>query len=204
MSHRNPLTIIKQKIKSFEEEYITLEHIIESFGEFGFSFMLIFFAIPMLFPVLPPGVSAFCGVPMIFFAIQKLQGKEKPTLPKKFLAKKIKTKHLLIFISKVAPIFNFLEKFLKARLVFLTKGIFEKIVFVAILILAAISSTPAPFAHTIPSFGVILVMLGFITHDGIMVILGLITGIIGVFIASMVLVFGVEIIDKLIKMMNLG
>lgn len=166
---------------------VTLGEINEYLSERGFALLLILFSFPMAIPLpYPPGFTTILGLPLLFFSIQMIMGMDKPSLPKWIANKTIKTSHLVFSIEKSAKYFIKLEKLLKPRLAYFSSIHGEKLIgFVAMF--CAISITlPIVLGNAIPSAGIFIMALGLLGKDGLVIIIGIITSIIGLFVASLI------------------
>ncbi|RYE11549.1 MAG: hypothetical protein EOP34_12170 [Rickettsiales bacterium] len=58
---------------------------------------------------------------------------------------------------------------------------------------------PIIFGNTLPSVGIILISIGIINRDGVITLFGVVIGLIGIILASLVAIVGFEAISLLIK-----
>lgn len=166
---------------------ISLGEINEHLSERGFALLMILFSFPMAIPLpYPPGFTTVLGLPLLFFSIQMLMGMDKPSLPAWIANKTIQTSHLVFAVEKSAKYLTKLERLLKPRLAYFSSIHGEKLIgFVAIL--CAISITlPIMFGNAVPSAGIFIMALGLLGKDGLVIIIGIIVSIIGLFVASLV------------------
>jgi hypothetical protein len=191
------VSLIEKKLK--DKKDIEVSSLINFFEHKSFGFLLLLFSIPTAFPVLPPGLSTICGVPMIFLALQLLLGFKSPYLPKFIAKKKLPSKSLKTILNKSIPYLVKIEKYIKPRAEILTGNVGEKIISLVILILAVIISLPIFFANMVPSLGIIFLSLAIIERDGISAIIGYLFSILGIIIASLVVVLGVEFVVYLFE-----
>lgn len=191
---------IKEILESLlkeEKKSVSIYELINLLNKNSIYILLIIFAIPNLLPI--PGLSTIIGIPMIIFAIQILYGSSKPILPNFIINKQINFENFRNAIGKILPVLSKVESFSKKRVGLFTNIIGEKIACIFILLFALTITLPIIFGNTLPSIGIILISIGLINKDGVMVIFGIITGVIGIALASLVALLGVEIIDFLIK-----
>lgn len=178
-----------------ENEEISLFDVNHFLHEKGFALVLILFSFPMAIPLpYPPGFTTILGLPLIFYGMQMLLGRIDPWLPKFIGAKTIKISHLKFAIDKSQKFFRYIEKFSKPRMLILTSPKGEKIVGFFVLICAVTIALPIWFGNAIPSLGILVMSLGVLNRDGLAVIIGVIISIIGVSIASLVVIWGVKFV----------
>ena len=188
-SQQIPASQLLQELvdKNKSTNSISLGEINEHLNERGFALLMILFSFPMAIPLpYPPGFTTVLGLPLLFFSIQMLLGMDKPSLPAWIAKKTIKTSHLSFAVEKSAKYFMKLEKLLRPRLAYFSSIHGEKLIgFVSML--CAISITlPIMFGNAVPSAGIFIMALGLLGKDGVVIIIGIITSIIGLFIASLV------------------
>ncbi len=188
-SQQIPASQLLQELvdKNKSANNISLGAINEHLNERGFALLMILFSFPMAIPLpFPPGFTTVLGLPLLFFSIQMILGMDKPSLPAWIAKKTIKTSHLAFAVEKSAKYFLKLEKLLRPRLAYFSSIHGEKLIgFISML--CAISITlPIMFGNAVPSAGIFIMALGLLGKDGLVIIIGIITSIIGLFIASLV------------------
>lgn len=165
------------------------------FEETGFAVVMILFSLPIAIPLpYPPGSTAIFGVPLMIFSLQMLFGYSHVFLPKWLANISISNKKILAFSNKAGPKIKKLEKYLKPRFDFVENIIFEKIVSMFSFICAFAISTPVPFTHSLPAWGISIVFLGMLRRDGLVISLGFLVGIFGLFIASLMLIMSYNLL----------
>ncbi len=182
-----------------DDELLSLFEVNHFLHEKGFALLLILFSFPMALPLpYPPGFTTILGLPLIFYGIQMILGRVDPWLPKFIGSKTIKISHLRFAIEKSQKFFCFIEKFSRPRLLSLTSPNGEKVVGFFVLICAITITLPIWFGNAIPSLGILVMSLGVLNRDGLAVIIGVVISIIGVFIASLVVIWGVKFVKGII------
>lgn len=170
-----------------ESKHISLGEINESLSERGFAILMILFSFPMAIPLpYPPGFTTLLGIPLLLFSIQMIIGMNKPSLPHWVANRKITTSHLMFAVDKSAKYFLKLEKLLKPRLPYFSSDIGERIIGVVSFLCAISIALPIMFGNAVPSAGIFIMSLGLLGKDGVVIISGIITSIIGLFIAFLV------------------
>lgn len=64
---------------------------------------------------------------------------------------------------------------------FINIDIAERLVGVVFILLAIVLSLPVPFGNLIPGFAISFIAIGLIVHDGLMLAIGLVCGVISFF-----------------------
>lgn len=122
---------------------------------------------------------------------------EKPFLPKWVSKREIKVSHLSFTIEKSVKYFLKVEKFLKPRLPYFSSFSGERLIGVVSLLCSISVILPIMFGNAVPSAGICVMSLGLLSKDGVVIILGVILSIIGLFVSAMVVYFlaiGVKVI----------
>lgn len=184
--------------------YLSIFEILHILKEKGFSLFMILFSFPMAIPLpYPPGFTTILGTPLLFFAFQMLLGREEPWLPEWVGNKKIKVEHLDFAITKALPYFKKLEALLKPRMLFISSDFGKRLIGLMAFACSISIVLPIWFGNAIPSAGIFLLYLGLLERDGLAIIIGYVTSIIGLIIAAAVVMVGVKAFQALIgKMIN--
>ena len=178
--------------KNFNDR-IPIEDIMMAMNTGGFGLVLMFFSLPILIP-LPPPLPSLISMPLVIFAIQMMAGIKAPKLPKMISKKTIQRTILAHIIEKSAVYFSKAEAISKPRLIFLSSGIFEKIIGFFFLIFSISILIPLPLTNFLPGMGILIASFGLIGKDGVIIIIGLLVGIIGIAVACTAFFLGVEIL----------
>jgi hypothetical protein len=170
-----------------DKETISLGEINNHLSERGFALLMILFAFPMAIPLpYPPGFTTVLGLPLLIFSIQMLLSMPKPLLPKWIADKKIKSSHLIFAIDHSAKYFLKAEKLLRPRLEYFSSSSGERIIGFVSLFCSIIIVLPIWGANAIPSAGILIMSLGLLGKDGAVIIIGIITSLIGLFVACII------------------
>jgi len=161
-----------------------VSEILEDFHENGILLALIFFALPVAIPLpYPPGFTTIMGTPLIILAIQMLLGSKKVKLPQKINDYEIKNSTLKMISLKTVPALIALEKFIKPRGGFAKSVACEQFVGFVSLIGGISVAIPLPLTNAVPALGITVMALGLLNRDLLVIFVGLIIEIIGIFIA---------------------
>ncbi len=166
------------------QELVSFGEISDYLSERGFAILMILFAFPMAIPLpYPPGFTTVLGLPLVIFSYQMILGLHKPVLPQWIANKTIKIAHLTFAIEKSAKYFAKAEVLLKPRLEYFNTTAGEKIIGLLSLLCAIVIALPIWGANALPSAGILIMSLGLLSRDGIVIIIGIITSVIGLLVA---------------------
>jgi hypothetical protein len=186
------LSLVKDKQ---EDSKMTVKELVQGFSHSGLGIMLILFSFPMAIPLpYPPGFTTILGLPLFFISIEMILGRKYLWIPERIAKKELSVKHIKIAINAAAKFFAFSERILRPRLEFFSSINGEKIIGVISLICSISVILPIMFGNALPSAGIMIMAIGFLYRDGLVIILGIITSIVGLFVAGLVVVFGVKIV----------
>jgi hypothetical protein len=177
------------------KQQVSIADIMSLLHQYSFSLCLIIFALPCVLPL--PAVSFFGGIPLMLFAIQMIMGYDAAWIPLKISKKTILSSHIEKVITKSVPYLTKAESFFKFSIAIKNIDFAEKLVGVFALIFAIYITLPVIFGNSLPSFGIILMALGLLKRDYLLIIIGVISGAIGIVLASAVIFGGLSLIDKL-------
>ena len=168
-----------------ERDVVTLNDFKDIMHERSFCLLLLIFALPIAAPVpYPPGFTAILGLPMVVLAYQMMMGWDTPWLPKWVGRKTLRRATLARFIEKSAPYLRHYERLSKQRLAIFSTQRAERLVGMIAFLCAISIMLPIPFGNAIPSSGILCMMLGLLTRDGVIIFLGMCISIFGLVISA--------------------
>ena len=164
---------------------IALGDLVDILGDRAFGALLLILSIPNILPV--PGLSTATGLPMLLIGAQIAAGRDRPWLPRRIAAVTLERDAFLRVIAKAKPHVDWLERHLRPRLPALTAPAAERLLGLAVMILAAVLALPIVFGNQPPALAIALIALGLIEKDGVFVAAGLVAGLIAIAIVAAVL-----------------
>ncbi len=183
------------EIKQHEGEHITVQELVTTFREGGFSLLLIIFCAPLALPLPALGIAQIMALPILLLSMQLAVGRKSPWVPEKIGRKRMKMTSMVKIVDTAVPWLQKLEYFLKPRLKFISTGIGQRFVGVACILCAISVAMPFPFSNTVPSMGIVIMCLGLLERDGLAIMGGLAVGAMGICLAIAVVWFGVEAVE---------
>lgn len=183
--------------KHKENGTVRIYEISNFFEHIGLAFILMLFAAPMALPVpVPPGINVILATPIILLALQITAGKQNVWLPNKVKDKSIRTETLSNMLQSFIPKVEWLERFIRPRLTILNAPPIKNLFGLAGVLMALTICIPIPGTNTIPSFGIVMMCIGWITHDGLFTLVGAFIGLVWIAILCYVaIVFGPEAVE---------
>lgn len=164
---------------------ISLGEIMDALGDRAFGALLLILSIPNVLPV--PGLSTATGVPMILLGAQMAAGRHSPWLPRRMLAASFDRKAFLGVIRRARPWAERVERHLRPRLPAMAGPTAERLLGLAVVVLAVILSLPIVFGNQPPALAIALIALGLMESDGVFVSAGLVAGLLAIVIVAAVL-----------------
>lgn len=197
MSIRSLSQLIDEYCQTIHKPQTSIADILEAFHERGLGMVLILFATPMALPIpVPPGINVLLATPLIFLTLQQAMGAHTVWLPEKIKRKEMDSGKLKGMLQKILPFLRKIEFFLRPRLSWITNDGISRLMGVLGFIMALTVCIPLPLTNTVPSFGIALMAIGFMTRDGLAVLGGALIGTTWVaMLATAVLIFGPEAFD---------
>ncbi len=196
--------LLEKVVEEYKDlDTITFREIKFALHERGFGLLNVIFSIPLAVPIpYPPGLTTIFGLPLLFFSVQMILGFDSPWLPKSVGDRTIKKETLARVVTGANPYLKRIEVILKPRLVFMSYRFGERVIGVVSFLCAISIALPIIFGNFVPALGILVMSLGLLRRDGLVIIIGIIISIIGLFVAMAVVLFGVAavtaIFDKLI------
>jgi len=164
---------------------IALGDVMAVLGDRAFGALLLILAIPNILPV--PGLSTATGLPMILIGAQMAAGRSGPWLPRRMAAVTLDRDAFLSVMRRAKPWAERVERSLRERLPGFSGPTAERLLGLAVMILAGVLALPIVFGNQPPAFAIALIALGLIERDGAFVLAGLIAGLLAIAITAAVL-----------------
>ncbi len=182
---------IESAVNSSSADRMIVADLIAAMNGAGFGLAILIFALGVVIP-LPPPLPGLIAIPLIIFAVQMIAGCHSPKLPK-FLANfAVKRSVVATVMRKANPFISRVEKVLRPRLSFMLTPVMERIVGIFIFIFASFIFLPMPLSNFIPGVGILMISFGLVGRDGLAVLCGITTGIVGISISIAAVLVGVE------------
>ncbi len=183
--------VIEDVVNSSSADRVLVKDLVDAMDSVGFGLAIMIFAFGIIIP-LPPPFPSIISIPLVLFAAQMMAGYTSPKLPKRFANLSVKRSVLAMLIQKSSSYIRKVEKILKPRLSFMFYPGVERVVGFFIFIFSTFVLLPMPLSNFIPGLGVLIISFGLLGKDGVVVILGIITGLTGITISITAVVLGVE------------
>jgi hypothetical protein len=182
-------TIFRRIGQKDKESSTEISELLTDFQENSFLITMIFFALFIAIPLpYPPGFTTIMGIPLLILSLQMLFRYKRVFLPSRINNYTISNDLLIKISDKILPILKFTEKYIKPRFKF-TKSVYcEQFVGLISLICSIAIIIPLPLTNSIPALGIIIMSLGLLNRDGLTILIGFATSIVGVIVASLAVI----------------
>lgn len=162
----------------------TVGEVIEQFHENGFALILILFSLPVAIPLpYPPGFTTLFALPLFVLSWQMMRGYHNIKMPNFISKYEVQNVTLAKIATKMIPILEWFEKYLKKRYSFAESVYCEQLVGLLSFIFAFAIAIPLPMTNSIPAWGITIMALGLLKRDGLVIFCGSIVGAVGTIIA---------------------
>ena len=185
---RRTSQLLRDFVTSHPEPRISLGALRDALGDRGFGVLLFIFALPNLVPVNIPLLSAVLGLPLVLLAAQLTYGRHKPWFPHWLTKQSFPRDGFANVVLRSLPYLERTERLLRPRLTFLLSWTGERLIGLAILILALVLALPIPFANWLPACAIAIIGLAIVEKDGLAVLAGLAVGVASLTVAAAVVV----------------
>jgi hypothetical protein len=135
--HAPRISEILDAISGSKRKTVSVQDVLEAFGDRAFGALLFVFAAPVALPM-PPGVSAILGAPLLFITAQLMVGRRTLWLPKALAERTMTRADFVTLMGKVSPYLTWLERRLKPRFTFLYNPWLDRVTGLLCLVLAII------------------------------------------------------------------
>jgi hypothetical protein len=198
-NNRSASDVLLELVRAFPRERISVQDLIDGLGDRSWGFALLLFGLLSAIAIIP-GLATLTAVPLFFFGLQMLIGYRTPWLPR-FIAKRdLGRADLETAIVAGKPIMQQIERICRPRLTFLIGRPSERVLGLLVFVLAVIIALPGPFTNFPPGMAIVFMSIAIIERDGLMLLAGLITSVIALYLGWLVLAFFVTYALSLIGM----
>jgi hypothetical protein len=180
--------LLRDFVTSHPEPRISLGVLRDALGDRGFGVLLFIFALPNLVPVNIPLLSAVLGLPLVLLAAQLTYGRHKPWFPRWLTERSFPREGFANVVLRSLPYLEGAERLLRPRLTVLLSWTGERLIGLAILILALVLFLPIPFANWLPACAIAIIGLAIVEKDGLAVLAGLAVGVASLAVAAAVVI----------------
>src|SRR5262245_12451337 len=180
--------LLRDFVTSHPEPRISLGVLRDALGDRGFGVLLFIFALPNLVPVNIPLLSAVLGLPLVLLAAQLTYGRHKPWFPRWLTERSFPREGFANIVLRSLPYLERAERLLRPRLTVLSSWTGERLIGLAILILAIVLALPIPFANWLPACAIAIIGLAIVEKDGLAVLAGLAVGVASLMVAAAVVI----------------
>jgi hypothetical protein len=170
-----------------ESERVTIGEILDALDNRAFGLATLLFAIPSVIPM-PPGVPTVVGIALLIVSIQMVLGREDLWLPSLLSKRSFSRKALVDGFLKIKPQLDFIERFTRPRLLFLTGRLATVMIGIVILAMAVVLILPLPPGGNFPpALACAVLGMGLVERDGAIVLLGLVVTVAASIAAALLL-----------------
>jgi hypothetical protein len=180
---RAPLSLMLQTLAGdARRERITMADLLDFLGDRALAALLFVFAVPNVLPM-PPGTSILLGAPLVFLAAQLALGR-RPWLPAVIAQRSLRREDFAAIVRRIHPWLTRAERMLRPRAVLLARPPLEYLVGLVCLLLAIVVLLPVPLGNMLPALAISLMALGILEHDGLWILVGLVTAVVSAVVVS--------------------
>ena len=156
-----------------DAETLTLDDMVDAFGERALGAVMILIAVVSLLPW-PPGGKVVFSLPLMLIASEVTLQRQTLWLPGWLLRRSVSRSGYASGIAKALPAVRFIENLSKPRLPFLTGPLARMVIGLICLFLAVMLAFPVPFGDMLPAVTIVIFGFALMQRDGVATIAGLI------------------------------
>lgn len=153
------------------DDRVTVASIRDGLGDRSFAALLVVFAAFNMIP-LPPGASAFLGLPMVIVAAQMMYGSRRAWLPGFLMNRSISAEQFRTVMDWAVPRLDRLEQLIRPRYWPFWRRRGDRVVGFLALVMAIVVTLPIPLGNWLPAFTTALLGLSLVQRDGILLAIG--------------------------------
>lgn len=150
---------------------VSIGSIRDALGDRSFAALLVFFAFFNLLP-LPPGATAFLGLPLVLVSAQMVFGSRRAWLPKVLTKRSVSAETFRSIMARVIPRLIWIEQMIRPRYWPFWRRHGDRVIGIIALVMAIVITLPIPFGNWPPAFATALLGLALSERDGILFAIG--------------------------------
>lgn len=155
---------------------VSIGHIRDTLGNRSFAPLLVLFAAFNLIP-LPPGASAFLGLPLVIVSAQMVYGSKRAWLPAFILNRSLSAETFRSVMEWVIPRLVSIERWIRPRYWPFWRRRGDRVIGLFVLLMAIVVTLPIPLGNWFPAFSAALLGLALSERDGILFAIAILVGI---------------------------
>lgn len=155
------------------DERLTLDEMVDAFGERALGAVMILIAVVSLLPW-PPGGKVVFSLPLMLIASEVTLQRQTLWLPGWLLRRSVSRAGYASGISKMLPAVRFIENLSKPRMPMLTGPLARMVIGLICLFLSIMLAFPVPFGDMLPAVTIVIFGFALMQRDGLATIAGLV------------------------------
>jgi hypothetical protein len=163
--HRS-LSVVLKDISERPDDNFTIADVRDALGDRSFATLLFLFAAINCLP-LPPGSSAFLGLPTLIISAQMVFGQSKVWLPDFILKRPISAERFRQIVEKLSPWLQKTERLVRPRYWPFPDMLIDRVIGLIAFVLSVLLVAPIPLGNWLPAFAMALFGLALSERDGI-------------------------------------
>lgn len=139
-----------------------------------------------------PGISAFAGLAMMVPGFQMAFGYRAPLLPRLIRQRKIDRDAIRALGNRGVSWLELVERCVRPRWTGLTTPPMPNIIGLLVIGLGIVVVLPLPFSNFPPTVALFLLSLGLLERDGLLVLIGLVSGLVALVIGVAITILAIK------------
>ncbi|MGY2048784.1 exopolysaccharide biosynthesis protein [Methylobacterium sp. JK268] len=156
-----------------DSEMITVRELLGGLETTAFGIPLAALAVPEIIPIPIPGISLVISIPTAIVGAQMVVARDRIWLPPSLLNRRIPAKPLKRAVRAMLPLLRRIDGITRPRGAMFYSKTGQRVVGVAVIILALLIALPIPGTNAPLSLTVLILAIGLIRRDGLLIAAGL-------------------------------
>ncbi len=160
--------------KKIPNDGMTLRAFLNLLGARGKLITCMVLAAPFLIPISIPGTGVIIGIIILLTSLSIILNRYY-LVPEFLLKREMSYKSLIKILDACYRMLNFIEKYMKPRLLVMTNKKSSRMInnfFLVFCSILFITPLPIPLTDTLPAFGIFFLSVGILECDGYLIVLG--------------------------------
>ena len=157
----------------------TLGEVIAGLGDRSFGWLILMFALVNLMPW-PPGSTMVLALPLLIVTGQMALGLSQVRLPRFVTERRVGRKTFQRVVLRLRPLIRPIERIVRPRHLFVFGAATERLLGVALFLVAIALFMPIPLSAYLPAFALFVAGFGLVERDGLVTLIGVALGLIAI------------------------
>lgn len=181
---------LREAAAALQAERVSVAQLLQAHGPAAQGGLLLLLVVPCLLPI--PGTGTVLGLAVLHLAWSMWRGQRAPVLPRRAAELQMSGVWARRVLHTLARVYALAARLARARHPWALAAPAERLVALAMMVMAVVLVLPIPFGNLLPALALLLMALGLAFRDGASVLAGLAAAVFTLVVTGGLLGFGLR------------